>query len=119
MEDVVLRLVDDPQLLLVAVAAVFEEVEDFAKEGVEIGTVCFVQSLRDLPQLPELSFDLLVILSQFLIVTTQNHIFGVLPEIADMIECRLHRTREVFVVSQSMIRQQPFAWSPYISHMGR
>lgn len=27
-EDVVLRLVDDPQLLLVAVAAVFEEVED-------------------------------------------------------------------------------------------
>lgn len=43
-EDVVLRLVDDPQLLLVAVAAVFEEVEDFAKEGVEIGTVCFVQS---------------------------------------------------------------------------
>lgn len=28
-EDIVLRLVDDPQLLLVAVAAVFEEVEDF------------------------------------------------------------------------------------------
>ena len=29
MQDVFLRLVDDPQLLLVAVAAVFEEVEDF------------------------------------------------------------------------------------------
>jgi len=27
-EDVVLRLIDDPQLLLVAVAAVFEKVED-------------------------------------------------------------------------------------------
>ena len=35
-EDIVLRLVDDPQLLLVAVAAVFEEVADLVQNVVKI-----------------------------------------------------------------------------------
>ena len=36
MEDIFLGLVDDPQLLLVAVAAVFEEIEDPPQQGIKI-----------------------------------------------------------------------------------
>ena len=57
MEDVVLRLVDDPQLLLVAVAAVFEEVADLVQNVVKIVEKRLGESVCDLGQLVQMGID--------------------------------------------------------------
>ena len=56
-EDIVLRLVDDPQLLLVAVAAVFEEVADLVQNVVKIVEKRLGESVCDLGQLVQMGID--------------------------------------------------------------